>query len=275
MIERQIELVMPAGHTLTVHAYGSGQPMVLLHGFPLDAAIWQPCCASLTSAGYQVLAPDLRGFGASVDRTAVASESAFTIADLADDIHQMCSVLIGRDKYILGGLSLGGYVAFEVWKRHGEHLRALILCNTKPQADNDAARQGRLAMAEKALKESTWDAVAPMLGKLLSEHTLRQDSATTEKIKTMMSAVPAHVVAAVQRAMAERHDFTNELNLIRLPTLVITGEHDSISPPDDNRQWAARIANHRLEIIPGAAHLPQVEATDALCEVMLSFVRNV
>ncbi len=148
MIERQIELVMPAGHSLMVYTFGTGQPVVLLHGFPLDATIWRPCCDALTSAGYQVLTPICRGFGKSS-----AIHQPVTIADLADDIEQMRRVLIGNDKYVLGGLSLGGYVAFEVWKRYGEHLRALILSNTKPQADSEEAKQGRLAMADKALQD--------------------------------------------------------------------------------------------------------------------------
>lgn len=268
MIARQIDLVMPAGHTVTVHAYGSGRPMILLHGFPLDAEIWRPCCERLTTAGYEVLAPDLRGFGSS---SALDINTSLSIADLADDIEEVRRVLIGTEKIVLGGLSLGGYVALEFWKRHGEQLRALILSNTKPQADSEEARQGRLAMADKALKETSWDAVAPMLNKLLSEQTRQQAPATTQAIQTMMSSVPATTIAAIQKAMAQRHDFTEELGLIRVPTLVITGEHDPISPPNDNRQWASRIAHHRLEILPGAAHLPQIETPDAICATIIDF----
>lgn len=267
MIERQIELVMPAGHTLMVHAFGTGEPLVLLHGFPLDAMIWRPCCDALTAAGYQVFAPDLRGFGKSSE-----VGQPLTIGDLAEDIEQMRRVLIGNDKYVLGGLSLGGYVAFEVWKRYGDQLRALILSNTKPQADSEEARQGRLAMADKALQESTWDAVSPMLNKLLSQDTLQRNPATTQFVKTMMSSVPAPTVAAIQHAMAGRHDFSHELNLIRVPTLVVTGQHDPISPPAENKKWGEKIPNHRIEILADAAHLPQVEATDALCEAMISFL---
>ncbi len=229
--------------------------------------IWRPCCEPLTAAGYQVLLPDLRGFGKSS-----AITQPFSIADMADDIDQVRRVLVGDQPFILGGLSLGGYVAFEVWKRFGANLRALILSNTKPQADSEEARQGRLAMADKALKESTWDAVAPMLNKLLSQQTRDHHPDTTDMIKSMMSAVPASTVAAVQRAMAARHDFSRELSLIRVPTLVVTGEHDPISPPADNQQWAANIPQHRVEVLPGAAHLPQVEATEKLCQLITDFI---
>ena len=266
--ERLIELVMPAGHTLAVHAYGAGTPLVLLHGFPLDASIWKPCCQKLAASGYSVLAPDLRGFGKSSE-----IEKPISLADLADDVEHVRTILIGDQPYILGGLSLGGYVAFEVWKRHRDFIRALILSNTKPQADSEEAKQGRLAMADKALKESTWDAVSPMLSKLLSARTLEHDPATTELVKTMMSRVPASTVAAIQRAMAARNDFSQQLASIKIPTLIVTGSEDPISPPADNRQWGSQIPNHRIEIIPEAAHLPQVETTEKLCELISNFCR--
>ena len=269
MNERQVELVMPAGHTLMIRTYGWGQPLVLLHGFPLDAMIWRPCCEALVAAGFQVFTPDLRGFGESSDIT-----EPLSIADLADDIEQMRRVLIGNDKIILGGLSLGGYVAFEYWRKHSERVRALILSNTKPQADTEEAKQGRLAMADKAIQESTWSAVSPMLSKLLSAHTLEHDSSTTQVIKTMMSEVPASTVAAIQHAMADRADFSQQLHAIRIPTLIVTGEHDPISPPKENREWGAKIPNSRIEILSGAAHLPQVEATEALCDVMIDFCKH-
>ena len=232
MNERHIELVMPAGHTIAVHAYGTGYPIVLLHGFPLDASIWRACCQKLAEIGYGVFAPDLRGFGQSS-----AIEHPVTMADLADDVEQLRVLLIGDQPYLLGGLSLGGYVAFEVWQRYRTYVRALILSNTKPQADTEDARQARLAMADKALQSSTWEAVSPMLGKLLSPHTLEHDPATTQLIQTMMSRVPASTVAAIQRAMAQRSDFSQQLRSIKIPTLIVTGEQDPISPPSDNQAW--------------------------------------
>ncbi len=269
MNERQVELVMPAGHTLSVTSFGAGQPLMLLHGFPLDATIWRPCCAQLVTAGYQVLTPDLRGFGKSSK-----IHPPVSIGDIADDIEQVRRVLLGSSRIILGGLSLGGYVAFEYWKRHPDHLQALILSNTKPQADSAEARQGRLAMAEKAVKESTWSAVSPMLGKLLSPDTLQHAPATTQQVTSMMSAVPASTVSAIQHAMAERHDFSSELQSIRVPTLVVTGENDPISPPAENQQWATKIPQHQIVVIPGAAHLPQVEATEELCQAILGFLAS-
>lgn len=270
MHQRQIDLVMPAGHTIAVHAFGKGYPVVLLHGFPLDASIWRPCCEKLAGLGYEVFAPDLRGFGQSSE-----IEQAISLADLADDAEQVRSILIGDQPYILGGLSLGGYVAFEVWNRYRTHVRALILSNTKPQSDSEEARQARLAMANKALQESTWDAVAPMLSKLLCARTLEHDPATTHLVKTMMSRVPASTVAAIQRAMAERSDFSQQLGAIKMPALIITGEHDPISPPDENKRWGALIPNHRIEIIPRAAHLPQVEATEEFCKVLIDFCESI
>ncbi|MCC6509805.1 MAG: alpha/beta fold hydrolase [Pirellulaceae bacterium] len=265
--QRTIELVMPRGHTVAVHAIGSGQPIVLVHGFPLDATIWQRTLGPLVARGYHVLAPDLHGFGKSS-----AIEGPVTISDLAEDLEHMRRVLVGDQPIALAGLSLGGYVALEYWKQYASHLRQLVLSNTKPFADSPAARQGRLDMGQRALVDSTWSAVSPMLPKLLSQRTLENDLETTAQIKAMMAAVRPTTIAAIQQAMADRHDFSGELSMIHVPTLVITGEHDVISPPAENQEWAARIPSSQMHSIAGAAHLPMVEAANDFNQALLQFL---
>lgn len=267
MIERQTDLVMPGGHSIAVRVFGSGQPVMLVHGFPLDATIWRKQFDCLVEDGFQVIAPDLRGFGNSSPVVAPA-----TMADFAEDLDQVRQVLAPDQKLALVGLSMGGYVAFEYWKRRAESLSKLVLVDTRPYVDTTEARQARTAMAERALQEGTWQAVSPMLTKLLSAQTLEHDSETTEWLKAMMSQVPPKTIAAAQHAMAERQDFSGQLEEISLPTLVIAGEHDAIAPPSEAQSWSSQMPNAELVIIPASGHLPQIENSRPFNEALMKFL---
>lgn len=267
MIERQTDLVMPAGHSIAVRVLGSGQPVMLVHGFPLDSTVWRKQFDSLVEHGFQVIAPDLRGFGKS---SPIAEQ--LTMADFAEDLDQVREVLAPGEKLMLIGLSMGGYVAFEYWKRYARFINKLVLVDTRPHGDTTEAKQNRYAMAERALQEGTWEAVSPMLSKLLCAQTLEHDSETVQWLKAMMSQVSPRTIAAAQRAMAERHDFTGELHEIKIPTLVVAGEHDPISPPLENRGWSAQLPNAELVIIPASGHLPQVENSQPFNEALVKFL---
>ena len=267
MSARQIDLVLPAGHTIAVRVAGAGRPVMLVHGFPLDGTIWRKQFDPLVERGFQVIAPDLRGFGHSSPIVGHISSS-----DFADDLEHVRSVLAADKPLSLVGLSMGGYIAFEYWKRYGQALERLVLTNTKPTADSAEARQARLTMAEQVLQSTAWDAVGPMLSKLISPQTNERDLETTQWLKAMMSRVPPKTIAAAQRAMAERRDFTSELPSIQTPTLVIAGQHDPISPPQENKTWSAQIPSAVLEIISGAGHLPQVENSAAFNKALVRFL---
>jgi pimeloyl-ACP methyl ester carboxylesterase len=267
VIERQTDLVMPAGHSIAVRVLGSGQPVMLVHGFPLDSTIWRKQFEPLVEHGFQVLAPDLRGFGNSSPIT-----SPVTLADFAEDLEHVRSVLAPSQKLSLVGLSMGGYVAFEYCKRYAQFLGKLVLVDTRPHADTTEAKQARRAMAERALQVGTWEAVSPMLPKLLCAQTLEHDAETTQWLKAMMSQVQPATIAAAQHAMAERRDFSGELDAIKMPTLVIAGEHDPISPPLENRAWSAQLPNATLTIIPASGHLPQVENSQPFNEALVKFL---
>lgn len=267
MIERQTDLVMPAGHSIAVRVLGSGQPVMLVHGFPLDSTIWRKQFDPLVEHGFQVIAPDLRGFGNS---SAVAAP--LTIADFAEDLDHVRAVLAPDEKLTLVGLSMGGYVALEYWKRYARFLNKLVLVDTRPHADTTEAKQTRHAMAERALQEGTWEAVAPMLPKLLCAQTLEHDAETTQWLKAMMSQVPPKTIAAAQHAMAERRDFSGELHEIKMPTLVITGQHDPIAPPQEAQAWSEQLPTAEVVIIPASGHLPQVENSQPFNDALVKFL---
>lgn len=272
--QRQFDMIVPSGHKLAVYLYGQGEPVLLLHGFPLDATIWRHQYQALVDGGFQVIAPDLRGFGQSSE-----IGNACTMRDFADDVHCVCDLLAPDERVSLVGLSMGGYIAFEFWSRYGNRLNKLVLTNTKPTADSAEAKQARLAMGEKALSDSTWYAVAPMLPRLLSQESLQQNTELTQWLSAMMARVPAATIAHAQKAMADRSDFSERLgrmnheSRINLPVLVITGQLDPISTPEECKQWSAKIPNCNLAVIDNAGHLPQLEQPQSFNQTLLEFLR--
>ncbi len=231
--------------------------------------MWRQQINDLASR-YHVLAPDLRGFG---DSTLDGTEP--TIGDLAEDIEFVRQSLASPLPIALIGLSMGGYVALEYWRRYREHLAGLVLSNTKPETDTDEARLGRLKMADQARRDGTWAAVALMLGRLISSATAANHPSVTEFVEQMMRAVNVDTVVAAQHAMAKRLDFTGELPRIQVPTLVVTGQHDLISPPSNNQTWSNLIARAQLKIIPEAGHLPPLETPSEFTAILSNFLDSV
>jgi 3-oxoadipate enol-lactonase len=257
-----ISLITARGNTLNIKASGSGQTIFLIHGFPLDHRMWIKQIEALSSR-FQVVVPELRGFGGS------SLDSDYSLADLAEDIEQVRRHLSANQPIDLIGLSMGGYVCFEYWRKYSSNLRSLVLSNTKPTADDEAARQGRIAMAEKALKEGSWAAVAPMLDKLIAAKS--KGTAVEDAVKEMMESTSPAAVAAAQRAMAGRADFTALLASIGIPTLVITGEEDSLAPPATTRQWAGQIPGAQYVEL-AAGHLPTLEVPELFNSTITKFL---
>ncbi len=265
-MSNSIQILGPRGNTLAVSASGTGHSLFLLHGFPLDHRMWQPQLAGLSDR-FHVVAVHLRGFGAST-----LDEASYSLADLAQDIEFLRHHLAGDKPIYVAGLSLGGYVALEYWRQFPDALRGLILSNTKPTADSDAARSGRLSMAQQALESGTWEAVQPMLEKMLCQQTFDSKLAVVELVKAMMCDARPTAVAAAQHAMAARRDFSDLLAAIRVPTLVIAGEADPIAPASDTAAWAKQIPDSKLAVIASTGHLSPLESPAAYNQALLNFL---
>lgn len=264
-VSNSIQILGPRGNTLSVQAAGDGQTLFLLHGFPLDHRMWQYQLDGLKDR-LHVVAVQMRGFGAST-----LDEPEFSLAELAQDVEFLRQHLAGGQSIWLAGLSMGGYVAFEYWRQYSSQLRGLILCNTKPTADNETAKAGRLAMGQKALSEGTWAAVEPMFGKLLSEQTVASKPETVTLVKSMMQSVAPATVSAAQNAMAQRRDFTELLPTIQTPTLVIAGQTDPIAPAAEGAVWSREIPNSSFLAIPNTAHLSPLEDPTAFNQAVHRF----
>ncbi len=232
---------------------GEGLPVVFLHGFPLDHSMWDGQIAEL-SERCRAIAPDLRGFGGS----GVVAGTA-TMAQMADDVAAALDALEVDEPVVLCGLSMGGYVAFEFWRRHIARLRGLVLCDTRAMPDTPEAARGRHETAQRVLSEGTGPLADAMLPKLFAPATLeRQANLSAIQRQVILSTQPEGVAAAL-RGMAERSDFRGELPKIALPALVIVGEHDAISTVDEMRSIAEAMPDAEFTVISEAGHMSPLE----------------
>jgi pimeloyl-ACP methyl ester carboxylesterase len=250
---------------------GQGMPVVLLHGFPLDHSMWN---AQLEALGrrWRVIAPDLPGFGRSTPTGDIA-----TMEEMADEV---AALLFEppreiREPVVLVGLSMGGYVAFEFWRKYRTRMRALVLCDTRSVADTPEAAAGRHKLADETLREGTAPVAEGMMGRLFGPHALEHDRDEIERIRqTILSGSPQGVAAAL-RGMAVRLDMTSRLPKIALPTLVVVGQDDVISTVDEMRALAKAIPDSEFVVIPRSGHMTPVENPDEFNEALETFLTRV
>lgn len=245
---------------------GAGHPtVVLLHGFPFTSGLWRPQLTAL-SRQHRVIAPDFRGFGESS-----LPDGRYALADLADDIAGLLDALsIGGA--VLAGLSMGGYVAFEIFRRHRDVVRALILADTRPDPDTPEGRENRLRTAELAHSDGSAAVAEQLLPKLLSPWTRAQERDVERELRDMMESVAPPALEAALMAMADRADSRPLLHRIDVPTLVIVGADDQLTSPDEVRAWSQRIPGARLRVIDRAGHVSNLEQPAAFNEAVLEFL---
>lgn len=245
---------------------GDGGPaLVLLHAFPLRAAMWSPQLSAL--AATRVVAPDLLGFGAS---DAPDDLSAYSVDIWADLVAGLLDHL-GLERVILGGLSMGAYAAFAFHRRHRSRLAGLVLADTRPGPDTPEAAERRRAQIDQVRERGTAELVETLLGGLLGEYTRRHRAEVVAEARALMDSSPAGFMGALD-AMIRRPDSTPDLATIDVPTLVVVGEQDSLSPPDVARAMHAAVPGADLAVVPGAGHLSNLEAPAAFNAALADFV---
>jgi pimeloyl-ACP methyl ester carboxylesterase len=250
---------------------GEGSPVVLLvHGFPLNRSMWDPQLGSIRAAGARVIAPDLRGFGASE----AGPPGPLTMDQHADDLVALLEVLQVAEPVVCIGLSMGGYVGFALWRRHPERVRAFVLADTRASADTPAGRQDRLDMARGAeALNSPQPAIDSMLPRLFSPH-LRPGALPEVTTRRMMAGSSARAVADGARGLAERPECFADLCTITVPTLVLVGEHDRLTPPEESVRIAELVPQARLVTIDQAGHMSNLENPEAFNEAVVGFLRT-
>jgi len=252
--------VTGAGATLAVHVRGEGPPILFVHGFPLDHAMWSHQLAALER--WRCIAPDLRGAGDSD----VPSED-YTMGRYADDLRAACDALDVADA-VCCGFSMGGYVLFEFLRRYRSRVRALVLCDTRPEADTaegKRARDDNAALVEHDGVGALADRVVP---KLFGATTRAGRPELVEQVPEMARRQPAAGVIGALRAMRDRPDSTALLSGITVPTLVVHGAEDEVVPPAIARAMAARIPGARYVEVGGAGHLTPLEQPEQVTRAL-------
>jgi 3-oxoadipate enol-lactonase len=235
---------------------GAGLPLMLVHGFPLDHTMWAGQVEALASR-YRVIVPDLRGFGRSPAQGRKGDK--VTMEQFADDLAALLDGLGIREPAVFCGLSMGGYIAFQFWRKYAARLRGLILCDTRAVADTPDAAAARHTMAQRVLDEGPGPVAEMMLPRLFAETTRQQQPRLVDELRGVLQRGNRQGIAAASRGMAERPDMTAALSQIRCPTLVLVGQSDAISTPAEMRGIANAIPGATFVEIPAAGHLTPLE----------------
>src|SRR5215470_10294603 len=245
---------------------GAGVPLVMLHAFPVDSRMWDGVRDRLAER-VRVITPDQRGFG----RSPLPAGDGPGMDVLADDVVALLDGL-GLERVVLGGCSMGGYVAMAVLRKAAERVDRLVLVDTRPDADDFDRRAGRLAMATRAEEEGTAFLPDALLPGLLAAGTPDRPADLVGDVRAMIVAQPAAGVAWALRAMAERPDSHDVLRAFDRPALVVVGERDALSPPQVAGELAELLPAAELVEVPGVGHLTPVEAPDEVAAGILNWL---
>lgn len=247
---------------------GTGTPIVLLHAFPLDRTMWAPQLNTL-SASFRTITVDLRGHGGSR-----VSHAPYTLEDLATDVKDLLDHLTIQEAIFIG-LSMGGYILMAFYRLYPDRVKALLLADTRAQADTADGRAGRLEMIRTAVTQGASAIADIMIPRLLSARTIKTNPALVGEVRAMIVRNPVETIVADLRAMAARPDSIPLLAQIARPTLVLVGELDQGTPPSDARFMAERIPGARLAVLRDAGHLSNLEEPEAFNQAALSFLGRI
>jgi pimeloyl-ACP methyl ester carboxylesterase len=246
---------------------GAGWPLVLLHAFPLSADMWRAQAESPPD-GCRVIAPDLRGFGQGLPPSV---GSAVSMDDYAADVLALMDGL-ELDDAVIGGLSMGGYVTFAMYRLEPARFSGMILADTRSQADTPQAREGRVRLRAVLAKEGPRGVAGETLPKLLGGTTRRDHAEVVKETRAMIeSAAPAAIDAAIVALMG-RPDSTPGLPAIACATLIVVGEEDEITPPAEAEAMHRAIGRSTLCVIPGAGHLSSLERPKEFSRALADFL---
>jgi pimeloyl-ACP methyl ester carboxylesterase len=256
-----------AGGDIEYATSGQGPAVLLFHAFPLGLFMWEAQADAL-SPTHQVIRFDARGFGASSP-----GDGLLTMERIADDGAQLLDHL-GVSQAVVGGCSMGGYATFAFARRHADRLRGLVLQDTRAAADNEEGRRGRATLAEKVLRDGSGAAADAFLPRLLGETTQKENPALGGRLREQILATSPRGIANALAGLAARADSLPSLREVRVPTLVVCGAEDVLTPVADSETIARGIAGARLEVIPKAGHLANLEKPVAFNAVLRSFLES-
>jgi len=241
---------------------GAGWPLVLLHGFPLTAEMWRGQLER-APADWRFIAPELS--------SALPADGVRTIDDYASDVASLLDALM-IDDAVIGGLSMGGYVTFALFRQAPSLFSGMILADTRPQADTEAARIARMRMRELLTHDGVKAVADDMIPKLLSDRTMREQPDVAGRVRAIVEMNPPRAVDAALDAMMRRPDSTPDLPHISCATLVIVGEEDAVTPVAEADAMHRAIERSALVTLPRAGHLSNLEQPEAFSRALADFL---
>ena len=241
-------------------------PVIFIHAFPLDRTQWDEQ-AALVEKNFRVLRYDVRGLGESE-----VGGGQYTIEQFADDLFALMDERkIGRAAVC--GISMGGYIALRAAERSPERFSALILCDTRSEADGNEAKLKRHT-AMKAVQKNLATYADTFMRATLAEETLSGAPAVTGKVRAIISRQSPAGVCGALLAMAARTDTTEALPNMKMPVLILVGEKDSLTPPSASEAMKKSLPDAELRVIPGASHLSNFDRPQVFNEHLSAFLRR-
>ena len=250
---------------ISYEVLGEGPPLVLLHPFPANHELWLPAAQQLASR-YRVILPDLRGHGDSG-----VGEGPATMAKHAADLNRVLDdAKIGRAAF--AGVSIGGYVLFELWRRNRDRVSSLTLIDSKASPDTPEGRAGRLQSAADVLERGVEPFIESMLSKLLGETTRHSRPDLVEAARKMMLKMSPEDISLVLKGMAERPDSAPTLKTVTVPTLILVGDEDTLTPVADAELIKQNISGSQMKTISKAGHYAVWEQPQEAGKVLRQFL---
>jgi pimeloyl-ACP methyl ester carboxylesterase len=264
------------GRTVRYLEQGAGQPLVLLHAFPVSADMWRPQLAA-APAGWRFIAPDLRGFGGSSrvlgDGARQRPVPATTIDDYARDVLALMEA-VGIDSAVIGGLSMGGYVAFALYRLAPRCVRALVLADTRPEADTEEGRMNRLRLLATIDAFGSAGVAETMVPKLIAPSTRRDRPELDAQLRHAIEASDVDGLAEAVRCMMSRPDSTHLLEQARVPIQLVVGRDDALTPVAVHEQMQLRSPGAALTIVEDAGHLSNLERPEVFNRTLSRFLAS-
>ncbi len=255
-------------YTLFSRVEGEGEPIILIHGFPLTHEMWQPQIKLLSEAGYKVIAPDLRGFGDSL-----VELSEWTMDDFANDIISLADNL-NISKFNVAGMSMGGYITFNILERFSDRISKVILIATKAQADDEQAKNRRNELIQMAKTSGKTPVIEAFKKILFAPITWERNIDLVSRVSVIMERASLNGIIGSLGAMRDRKDYVNLLEKIEVPVLVIHGKSDLASPLPNAELMVSKIKNVRNYFSDLAGHIVNLEDTENVNKAILEFLKS-
>lgn len=258
------------GITTAYDLVGSGlNTLLLVHGHPFNRSMWRPQLPLTQGSSWRLLTPDLRGYG---ETTVVPGKT--TLAAFAADLIALLDHLEIQE-VVIGGLSMGGQIVMEFCSQYPQRVRGVVLAATFPQAETEAGKLARNAMADRMLREGMRPYAADVLDKMLAASSIRTLPAIAAHVTAMMQTTDPAGAAAALRGRAERPPYEGTLASLTVPALVVVGDHDAYTTRQDAERMHNLLTDSELLWLDGVGHMPNLEATELFNRGLVRLLQRV